>query len=323
MGWEAMKIKKIKKSKKTVLLIILILLLFLAAVCTGILIHRLAQKHDIVRCTEDYSKIYKDQLQTIFGDGYTIGEKETIVIEGEDCSCGYHSASYEYNEWEISYKDQNGQTFTQTLNNTTSLEAQQLSWLRSQLEQYYMQKYVSDFFEEGTFQDLSIGERHGRTYCSVIIGCPVGSYTSDKKEEFDRIQKAGKIYKEQLLEQLREEENLLRLQEVDYDNIFNRFPVEVRFHLSIDDEMLSGAEKEKHERAVQERAEEMIQAIRQETNDACNLRIQICSANGHCDLYDGSRDWRYFILQGKQIKPENTFDGLEWEIFYAYEGIYW
>lgn len=303
--------------RKTVL-ILLVILMVLAAGCM-----RQEPEYDTNYYTDDYSEMYKSELQIIFGEDYEIGEKETITVEGEDCDCGYHADGYEYNEWKISYQDRNGQTFTQTLNNMSSLESQQLSWLGNQLGQYYTQKYLIDFFEEGTFEDLVIGESHGRTYCSVGIGSPVYSYTSDLKEEFERIQEAGKKYKEQLLKKLQDEKNMLRLQEIDYENIFNYYPVKVGFYLSIDDVALAGVEKAEFEKAVQKRVLEMIQAIKQETNDTCNLRVQVNSANGHCDLYDGSRDWRYFILQGEQIKPENTFDGLEWAFFYAYEGIYW
>ena len=309
------------KRKKAVLILTLVLSAVLVPLSIGYPKQKL--KHSTNYYTEDYSKIYENELQIILGEDYVVGEMETIVVEGEDCDCGYHSDGYEYNEWKILYQDQNGQTFTQTLNNTTSLEFQQLSWLRCQLEQYYTQKYLIDFFEAGTFEDISTGDRLGRTYCSIVIGNPVGSYTSDKKEEYERIQAAGKEYKEHLLEQLKDEKNMLRLQEADYENIFNLYPIKAGFHLCIDDKSLSGAEKADFEKAVQERAMEMIQAIKQETNDTCNLYIQINSAHGSCDLYDGSRDWRYYILQGEHIQPENTFDGLDWEIFYAYEGIYW
>ncbi|MDE7250378.1 MAG: hypothetical protein K2N82_10965, partial [Lachnospiraceae bacterium] len=272
------------KRKKAVLILALILVAALAALAMGSM--RQKPEDNASYCTDDYSEIYKNQLRLIFGEDYVIGEKETIVIEGEDCDCGYHTNDFEYDEWKISYQDQNGQTYEQTLENKSSLEAQQISWLASQLEQYYTQKYLVDFFEEGTFEDLSVGGKHGRTYCSISIGSPVFSYTSDKKEEFERIREAGKGYKEQLLKQLQKEKNMLRLREVDYENIFNCFPVEVRFYLSIDDEALSGAEKENFEEAVRERVMEMIQAIKQETGDTCNLRIQVDSANGHCDLYD-------------------------------------
>ena len=58
--------------------------------------------------TEDYTELYEEELRLIFGEDYQIGEKETITIEGEDCSCGYHSDTYIYDQWEISYEDQLG-----------------------------------------------------------------------------------------------------------------------------------------------------------------------------------------------------------------------
>ncbi len=319
--------------KKTVYIGVLILLAILAVLVMG----SKRQKpeydagndrkqntgHDKEYRTEDYPERYKNQLQIIFGENYIIGEKETIIVEEEDCDCGYHTDGYEYDQWNISYQDQDGQNFTQILNNRMSLESQQLSWLNNHLRQYYTQKYLIDFFEDGTFERVSTGEDLGRTYCSVRIGSTVGGYTSDEKEEYDRIQKAGREYKEQLLRQLQDEEKMLHLSEVDYEDIFNCFPVKIGFHLSLDDGELTGTEKEEFEKAVEKRVLEMIQSLKQETNDTCNLRIQVCSANGHCDLYDGARDWRYFILQGERIYPEDLFDGFEWQLFYTYEGIYW
>lgn len=307
------------KKKKTLLTLAIILPIILIG--SGAIIASRRTAYETVYYTDDYPEIYKNQLQTIFGENYLLGEKETITIEGEDCSCGYHSDSYEYNQWKISYQDQYGQTFTQTLNNTASLESQQLSWLCRQLAQYYQQKYVINFFDEGTLKDLPTDETTGKTLCYINIGNPVSSYTNDQKEEYERIQEAGKEYHGQLLAQLQNEDTILRLTEIDYGNIFNRFPIEVTFFLNINNETLAEAEKTDFEKGVQKRILEMIQAFKQDTNNACNLRIQANSKNGN--FYDGSKDWRYFILQGEQIIPENTFDGFEWQFFYAFEGIYW
>ncbi len=297
------------------------LVILLALSIAGVTGHRTAQ--DTVCYTDDYPTLYKEQLQIIFGEDYQISEKETVVVEGEDCGCGYHSDSYVYDRWTISYQDQNGQAFSQTMDNTASLEAQQLTWLKEQLRQYYQQRYLIWFFDEGTFEGLSTADAHERTYCSITIGSPVYSYTSDQEEEFERISKAGEVYLEQLQESLKNKETMLRLSDIQYKDIFTHLPVVVRFHLSINDAALSGAEKEAFEKAVRERVMEMIQAVGQETGGTCSLRIQINSANGHCDLYDGARDWRYFILQGEPVWPEDTFDGFEWQYFYAFEGIYW
>ncbi len=306
--------------KKKKILFLLFLFLFLTAAA---LMQESTPPYDTVYYTDDYAEIYKEQLQTIFGEDYQISGKETVRIMGEDCGCGYHSDGYEYYTWNISYQDENGYVFTQTLDNMTSLELQQLSWLDHHLCQYYRQKYLNDFFEEGIFEDLPTDEDSGKSYCYVTVGNPVGSYSGDQKEEFKRIQAAGKKYKEQLIQRLQEEAHLFRLSKTDYENIFSRFPITVRFHLSIDDETLSGSEKADFEKRAREMTLEMIEALKQETGGACNLRVQMCSANGHCNLYDGSRDWRYFILRGEQIYPEDSFDGFDWEFFYAFEGIYW
>ena len=64
-----------------------------------------------------------------------------------------------------------------------------------------------------------------------------------------------------------------------------------RFHLSIDDLELTGEKKAVHVKAVQDRILEMIQVIKNETDDTCNLIVLVDSANGHEDIYDGERSW--------------------------------
>ena len=68
----------------------------------------------------------------------------------------------------------------------------------------------------------------------------------------------------------------------------------------------------------------MIKAIQSDTDYTCNLEVQVVSVGGFEDLYDNSRSWRYYFLQGKQFEPEgepNT--SYEFAHAYAYEGIYW
>ena len=85
---------------------------------------------------------------------------------------------------------------------------------------------------------------------------------------------------------------------------------------------MSGEEKAVHEKAVQGRVLEMIQAIQRETDGTCNLIVRVDSANGYEDLYDGAREWRYYILQGKQIESEGE-SNYAIANAYAYEGVYW
>lgn len=162
------------------------------------------------------------------------------------------------------------------------------------------------------------------TDCSVSIGIGGYSYFGDQKKEFDRIGAGGRKYQEQLIAAYRDRNTMLRLPELDYEEIYKHYPMKARFFLSIDDRELSGEEKAVHEKAVQDRVLEMIQAIQLETDDTCNLIVQVDSANGYEDLYDGARDWRYYILQGKRFEPEGEPNiSYCWAHAYAYEGIYW
>lgn len=247
--------------------------------------------------TEDYTELYEEELRLIFGEDYQIGEKETVTIEGEDCSCGYHLDTYIYDQWEISYEDQLGQKYTQILNNKNDLENQQTRWLKEQLEQHYRKQFLVDCFEEGTFQDLSV-EENGRTYCYCFI-----------------------LYSVKLLNTLRDKENMIHLWELDYEQIFKDFPVKVSLHLSIDDLELSGEEKAEFERAVKEKTLQMIDEIKKESGNTCNLVVNICCAQGKEKLYDGESNWYYYILQGEPFETGN--ESYDEKLVESYEGFFW
>lgn len=270
--------------------------------------------------TEDYTELYKEELQIIFGENYRIGEKETITMEGEDCSCGYHSDTYIYDQWIISYEDQSGQKYTQILNNKNDLENQQIGWLEEQLEQHYKKQFLVDCFEEGTFQDLSV-EDNGITYCFIFLGNPVNGFKGGEEEAFERARKAGDRYWEQLLNTLGDKENMIHLWELDYEQIFRDFPVKVSLHLSIDDLELSGEEKAEFERAVKEKTLQMIEEIKEESGYTCNLVVSICCSQGKEKLYDGENDWYYYILQGEPFETGNG--NYDWKLFESYEGLFW
>lgn len=309
-------------SKKTKIIIIILVLIRLFILAADIIGTPQEPLYDTIYYTDDYPELYKEQLSVIFGKDYQIGEKETFTIEGENCSCGYHSDGYVYDEWPVSYQDQYGQTFTQTIDNMNPLWYQQITWLNEQLRQYYIQNYLIDFFDEGSFEGLSLEKTYKDTCCFITIGNPVHSYRSEQQEEFHRIEQAGENYENQLKERLQEEEHMLHLAEADYENMFDRFPIEVSLHLRMNSASLSGTEKTVFQKAVQERVLEMIQAFRQDTHNTCNLRICVDS-NDHCGLYDGSGSWHYYVLQGEPINALPDYDDYEWKFFYSYEGIYW
>lgn len=302
-------------------------LIFLAVfICTAIHTGITLYKNIPHVYTDDYPTIYQNQLRIMFGPDYQIGEKKTIHIKAENCDCGFHTDGYLYNEWNITYEDQNGSVYTQTLNNRTDLAYQQLSWLQNQLSAYYKQKYFLNRFPEGTFQGLSTDDYFGKSYCFISIGYPVSSYTSDLRDEYERTKEKGMNYKEQLLKSLADDENLICFYKLDYANIFNTFPMYVSIDLSMDDPQLQGKEKELHEEKLRNDILDIMEEINGDTNDTANLTLYISSDNGSCDLYDGSRSWRYYILLGKPFEAKNSKNiqqSYDWQLYYAYEGIYW
>ncbi len=282
------------------------------------------EKDGVIYYQENYPEIYSEELRIIFGEDCKIGEKETIYVEGEECECGYCAAGYQYDTWTVTYHDRDGVTFTQTIDNSNSLESLQLSWLKNHMGRYYEKKYLLDYFEEGTFMGLTETGTAKLTHCTVTVGIGGYSYTMNQKEEFDRIAAGGQKYQEQLLTAYQNKDTMLRLSELNYEEVYLQFPMKATFFLSIDDKGLSGEEKAVHEKAVQSRVSEMMQEILKDTEYTCNLQVNVNSANGYEDMYDGARDWRYYILQGKQIEPDGEPTiGYSWAHAYAYEGIFW
>ena len=306
--------------------VVILAILFLLAGWSVLVFYNYKKAHTVPEhiYVEDYPEIYSEEFRIIFGEDCEIGEKNTIYKEGYVCGCGHIEHTYQYDTWEVTYHDRRGEKFTQTIDNRYSLESLQRSWLESHLSQYY-EKYLIDYFKEGTFEEWNFDEETfeelTRTmHCSVSIG--FGSYSLMRTEETARIDEGNHKYQEQLLAAFRDRNTMLRLSGLNYEEIYNQYPITSDFYLSIDDRELSGEEKAVHEKAVQDRGLEMLQAIQRETDGTCNLIVRVDSANGYEDLYDGANEWLYYILQGKQIESEGeSYYAIA--NAYAYEGVYW
>ena len=272
---------------------------------------------------EDYALIYENELRDMFGPDCEIGEKRTVTIEVEDCGCGYHSDGYIYDEWTLTYKDQEGYTHTQIMNNMTEPKYQQLSWLKYQLASYYKQKYMLAPFPEGTFQDLSVEDYMGKSYCFAFIGYPVGGVTMDEKEEYDRTKAAADQYMNRLRESLLDEQNRITFYNLDYTTVFNTYPVNISMDFSIDDADLQGMKKEAHEKQILNKISEIMENFRKDTAYTGNLAVSVSSNNGSCELYNGKKSQSYYILRGEWFQPEESNREYEWQLYFSYEDIFW
>ena len=175
--------------------------------------------------TDDYPALYEEKLKQIFGD-YTLGERTERHIDGEYCSCGYHRATEDYYEWQISYTDSCGQVMNCTLTNKDSLYAQQYDWLEAQIKAHLFASYLDEEFFKTTCSTLR--------YLIIRIGDIINSGRND---DFSCMHSAQK-YKENLLQS----SELLKLNEMSYQEIFDRFPITITAAFQIEDEN-NGTEK--------------------------------------------------------------------------------
>ena len=223
-------------------------------------------EHEITYYTENYPGIYKEELQCIFGDTLQIGKKRTIEVEGEYCDCGISSNGYVYDEWDLTYQDEQGRTFTVCMDNRglDSISEWQIKWLLAQLETYYMEEYVWEYFEDGVLET----EEH-KTYCKVklISGFGVGSSDEVLQAEIDQKKIEVKKYYVELLEKLSQKEYMICLPGIDYDNIFHKYPIYADFFLSISVLEGSTEEKEEYELALEETLFSMVDALNKDTKN--------------------------------------------------------
>lgn len=91
--------------------------------------------------------------------------------------------------------------------------------------------------------------------------------------------------------------------ELDYGQIFKDFPIEVSPHLSIDDLELSGAEKEKFEKAVKEKVLQMMEAIKEESGYTWNLVAIICCAQGKKNFMMAKATGIITFYRENRLKP--------------------
>ena len=319
--------KILNKYRKSIILSLCIFLILIIFILTAAH-HCKSQTHIYA---EDYPAIYQEQLHIMFGPDYQISEKETVIIEAVNCDCGFHTDGYQYDVWEITYQDQAGYTYTQKLNNMDRLEKLQIGWLEKQLGNYYKQKYMIEPFSENTFQDLSSKNWYGKSYCFIFFGNPVISYTMDQKEEYDKTEAAEIAYKNQLLQSLQDENHMIQFYRLNYKTIFQRFPLKVSMHFSIDDTTLM-KEIQEDKTSITIKETKLIQdilsvmkAFNEASNDTCNLEVYINLDNGSKYLYDDTKSRNYKILCGEwfQEDSEDPYGGYDWQLFYACEGVFW
>ena len=279
--------------------------------------------HDVeeVIYSDNYSDIYGEQLRLIFGPTLQISEKETQVQEGEDCSCGYHSDTVIWDEWTITYEDEYGQIYIQTMDNRNDFARQQFKWLNRHLEQYTNKKYIFDYYEPDSIVGVVVEEEYGDSYSSINIITGVGMHTSETEKRYEKNNEKGDKYYRQICENLRTAGNYLPIYQMTLQDACTQYPIEVDFFIDINNKALSGAEKEAFEKKLQEEILQMMRDINEETESKCCIRVKIGGAPEQDTMYDGSYAWWKYCIQGEEYRGDHH--DFEYEVFDSYNGIYW
>lgn len=208
------KITRKKNKKDTRVVLIIFFALVFGPFIVGILLLRdkVPRQQDIEELVyeDDYASTYSEEIKIVFGPDCKVGDKKDITIEGESCGCGYHSDTYIYDEWEITYKDQYGQTFVQTMNNMESFEEQQIEWMTKQMEEHYKELSDGDSkeraFKKKLVERLSNPDNmislHELDYSQVYkiypIRLDIHLQIEDMSISTDEVSKYEKVYQEKL-----------------------------------------------------------------------------------------------------------------------------
>lgn len=274
------KITKKRNKKDTRVVLIIFFVLVFGPFIVGILLLRdkVPRQHDIEELVyeDDYASIYSEELKIVFGPDCKVGDKKDIIIEGESCSCGYHQDTLIYDEWEITYKDQYGQTYVQTMNNIDSFEKQQIEWMTNQMEEHYRANQLGEYFDPKTLEGYQPVDAYGRNYVYVWYGNPVSSYSTDEeKKEMETADKKEKEYDKELMEKLSSSENMIHLYELDYSQVYSTYPLRIIVNLADGEEGISPEQAVEYRQIYEEKMDDIVANIMEEAGGICNLEFEI------------------------------------------------
>ncbi len=329
------KIQKTKKKNRFVVLKVLLILIlsFLLLISIGALFlwEGIPRKHKIEERVyeEDYAVIYSEEIKIVFGPDCKVGEKKDITSEGESCSCGYHRDTYIYDEWEITYKDQYGQTFVQTMNNMESFEEQQIEWMTNQMEEHYKTTQLKDYFDQSTLEGFEL-EQGGRSYVYVFYGNPISGWSTDEDyKEMSEGDSKERAYTKELTERLSNPENMIHLYQLDYSQVYKSYPIRVSISLEAENMDITAEEVAKSKAEYQEKMNAIAQEIIKESGDSCHMRISLDVAYnetqtnqyGHTSFMNISCENSY--VGGKEVDFTNTDKDYDQLLLYWYNENIW
>ena len=321
-----------KNNRETLGILILYFTILIAPFVVGFLLlkNNVSRQQEVkeVIYEDDYASIYQEDIKIVFGPDCKVGAKEDKIVYGESCSCGYHQDTLIYDEWKITYKDQYGQTYVQTMNNMDSFEEQQLKWLTSQMEEHYMANQLKDYFDPKTYEGYQPVDAFGRNYVYVWFGNPIGSYSTDEeKKEMDQALEKEKEYHKELMKKLSSSENMIHLYELDYSKVYSSYPLRVIVHLGEQKEDVTSEQAWDYREIHEKKLDKVVESIVDEAGGVCNLEFRISVLYGDQAENDNSDTYEFTyyksIIGGAEVDFGEYEKSYEQLLYYWYNENIW
>lgn len=230
---------------------------------------------------KDYTVAYKDQLDTIFGDDYVIGPRQTVSKYNVSVVNGAKSYDYYY-VWEITYKDSFGDEYTVELVNKDpdlySIKSQAAGWMNLQAEKHFAKTYENSDYNEYIY------------YESLRYAFSQDEEVNVRIREFNSLHSAP----------LKAVNGFPHLYDIDYKKWFTmRFSY---YYVSIYESDISD-----------EMVQHILDSFLKETDGRFNLRIEILPEKNS----DKTTEYIYYFWG----KPQelDKYDNYELALFYEYE----
>ena len=285
--------------KKVAAILIMAILLITASSCNIIYDDNIAPTEGIRVYDVDYIEKYKDTLNVMFDNEWTLISAEDKYEEHEPVCVHVDTRPEQFIEWTIEYSDGNGDVRLFVFDNRRSL-----SW---QIERYitdYIPAYYKENFYDVYTKDFPLA---GSSYVFCFF-VRMSSYTSyDAVRDIDETTK-----KYQSL--LDTPEGAICLAKLTPANFFEMCPVYLSISVGLSGDSSYGQSFEEN---VIKQTEDMVEIMNEFANNRLNAQVD---AGYHeiVNMYDGNRDRRWAFLQGERA---NTFD--DRAIFESYKGVFW
>lgn len=218
----------------------------------------------------DFTEIYSETLEKMFGSSYTVSGPAGKYMEGEKCDCGrIDERDSEYLEWNLYYKDGGGVQRRFRMTNKEMLCFQIEKYVEDMVSEYMEDNYLYTYTSE-----YKIPLNQGGNY----IFCFLTDITVDSRDVLDK-EKAAEEYRKSL----EKPESCIDFAKLEMKDIFLKIPVYLSLHISVDADKTSGAEYEQLKERSCECADKIAADINKFTGNTLNSTVSVYleSQNNH------------------------------------------